>query len=902
MEHSSIQNTRRKNNSSSRIVPPQRRGRLCQRQELLESLDESLRARVTLIVAPAGYGKTTLLSQWCERLISKQTPVAYYAASERDCIPTVFLTMIASALSEAEIDSTDQADAFDKIDRDEITLDDILLSLELSGQQLALIIDDYERINDAAVNQILTELINAAPPTLHLVIASRTFPAIPLSTIELEGGLRLIDAYQLRLRQDELAWFLEIDPDTPEISEIATRTQGWPVTAELYRLWRQRRQAYDPRATFGGHVAEVHNYLTEQLFSSLPKEEYDLLVDIADRDEVCAELADAMRERTDSAHLLQAASHSISSLMWADNEHGVIQYRLHPLLLEHLRQNLEQNVARREQLATRAARWYLEKQQFPEALKTAIESQNKATITDVIRQLRPIHIMIASSATRLRVILREASEELIAKHPRLQVMLAIAHFKAGFFAESRKMLEKIRQATNDFTHDSDGHHEWLSIEGNFIDLVFFCQVSRMSTRVEELRDIVMAAATDDPTIWGACENVMMLAHQIRGDFDAADAAIQKARQLYDTVEPSHYSNTQITGHEVLVLIGRGKLSAASELITHYQKHPDLDFPDDTSTPTLLKLIHGAIRYEQEFSNLAVEAIRENFAEHSKTESWFDQYAIAFPSIAMWIFLSDGPAAALAYIADIRERAHRSDIEALPDFLTFLEIDFSARGQDLQHAERLAQRVDLKGCADATDRLAKIRGWREKDTATRAMIRLCFAQNENEGALEYAVALAKAGEQGQRLGTEIRGHVLSALAFQKLGNANQACLSLHRAILLAYPEGFVAPFAEDGSELTPLIEMLAADEQMDAFAKRHLDTIHRAINSAMSKQHRDELNAREQEVVGYLVEGMSNKLIAREMGISHHTVKFHLKKVFSKLKVSSRRAAVAKVMAGEIELD
>lgn len=289
---------RRLRRDSSRVLPPtQRGGRLCERQELLASLDESLQTRVTLMIAPTGFGKTTLLAQWCRRLTEQHIPIAYYAASNRERDPTMFLAMIASALNEAGIDTGDRPAFDDGRVRDDIVIEDILLGLELAGQPLVLIIDDFERVNDPAITALMTALIDGLPPSLHLVIASRIFPAIPLSGLEVEGKLRLIDAYQLRLRPEELAWMLEIDVETSELKEIAARTHGWPVTAELYRLWRLRHRSHDARATFGGHVAEVQNYLTEQLFSSLPAEQYELLVDIADRDEVSAELVDAMRQR-----------------------------------------------------------------------------------------------------------------------------------------------------------------------------------------------------------------------------------------------------------------------------------------------------------------------------------------------------------------------------------------------------------------------------------------------------------------------------------------------------------------------------------------------------------------------------------------------------------------------------
>lgn len=886
---------------SSRVTPPSPRGgRLCERRELLGSLDDSLQTRLTLIIAPAGYGKTTLLAQWCERLAEQQFTVAYYSASERDRDPAVFLAMIATALGQAGVDMGERSAACEGMIRDDLTLEDVLLRLELAGQPLVLIIDDFERVNESAIAEILGTFIDLAPPTVHLLVASRTFPAIPLSTLQIEGKLRLIDAHQLKLRREELAWMLELDTGSAELDEIARRTEGWPVTAELYRLWRQRHGVYDPRATFGGHVAEMHNYLAEQLFSSLPTEQFDLLVDIADRDEVSAELVDSMRGRNDSASLLAAAAHAISSLMWTGHENNEPVYRLHPLLLDHLRESLALDVARRTQLSINAAHWFLRRMRYPEAVRTALEAREEATVDQVIKALRPIHILVAEGASGLRLILRELPDEIIARHPRLQIMVALAHFKAGMFAESRAMLKRIRGSTQDFTIDPDGHPDWLAIEGNLTDLIATCQVSRCSGEVEALRDTVMKSAADDPMVWGAGEVVMMLTWQVRGDLDAAEAAIQRARNIYSNVELSRYSHTQIIGHEVLVLTARGRLRRVAELIASYNREPGFEAPNDASTPTLLRLMLAVIRYEREFSETSVEAVKNSFAEHSKAESWFDQYAIAYPIILMRLFVRAGTDGAIAYIHEARARALRTGLEALPDFLTFLEIECRARGRDLAGAERLAEAVMLEACVHRSDPLAERRGWRERDAAATALVRLRFAQAQPRDVLTVAQEFAKAGEAGGRLRTEIKGLVFGALALALLGRPAAAEADLLKAVMLAYPEGFVAPFVEEGAVLEPLITGLLADHGIDGYARRHLETIARSIGSAMAHTDTDQLNARELETVRHLAEGLSNKVIARRMGITDHTVKFHLKKIFSKLEVSSRRAAVAKVLASEAD--
>jgi LuxR family maltose regulon positive regulatory protein len=583
--------------------------------------------------------------------------------------------------------------------------------------------------------------------------------------------------------------------------------------------------------------------------------------------------------------------------MWTGQESDSTTYRLHPLLLEHLRQTLALDPERRSRLAANASRWFLAQHRFPDAVRTALESRDLAAIERVIRAMRPLHILVADGSAMLRAILRELPEEVRARHPRLQIMAAIAHFKAGFFTEGRMMLEHIRDATEGFTVDPEGQRDWLIVEGNLTDLIFFCQLSRMSSRVEALYGIVMEAAADDAIIWGAGEIVMMLVHQVRGDFDAADAAIVRGRRIYDTVELSRYSHTQIVGHEVLVLIARGRLRRALELIATYQRQPDFEVPDDVSTPTLLKLLLASIRYEREFSDGAVEAMKNGLAEHSIAESWFDQYAIVYPALATRLFTREGAAAVFALVEEARARALRTGIEALPDFLTLLEIEYRARSGDLAVGEKLAEDVALTACVSDAP-VAEIQGWRERDAALQALIRLRVAQRRLDEALVLAQRLARLGHNGGRLRTEIKGLILCAVTQASSDTTEAATAHLLKAVLLAYPEGFIAPFAEEGLVLMPLIDALL-NEDIDAFARRHLENIRRTIGGSMGRGDSNELSARELEIVGHLAEGLPNKVIARRMGVTDHTVKFHLKKIFSKLEVSTRRDAVARMLAGKL---
>jgi len=878
----------------SRLFASKPSGRICERPALLASLDGALNRTLTLIVGPAGYGKTTLVAQWRDILVERRVAVAYYSASERDRDAPTFVRMIAYALDFAGADvagslalnSSDTAQAR--------LLDDLLLRLELAGHPVVLVIDDFERVENAETITMLQALVNGLPACAHLVIASRRRPRIPLAGLDVQGRLHILDASRLRLSRQELAWVLDLSADSIEVADIALCTDGWPAAVQLYRLWRERQQGEHP-PKFGAHIAEMTDYLTEQLFDSLPPQHQDLLVDIALVEEVQPGLADSIRGRSDSGCLLDDVAQSLSTMVRRSEGSDDPTYRLHPMMLDYLRARLAKDPKRLARLSAGAAIWYLEHQRYPDAVRFALDGHDPEIMHQIWLGLRPIHILLAHGAAMLRAILREIPDSVIAAHPRLQLMVTLAHYKAGFFSEARSMLERIRTATDGFRRDCDGRPDWLTAEGTMVEMVLLAHLTRPSPRIEALCATVTGVCGDDRVLLGACENVMMLVSQERGDLDAANASIRKTRRAYEAVGLMRYGKLQIIGHEILAALASGDLRGATELIAGYQKQPALECEDDLSIPSMLKLALAAIRYEREFDDESADALAKALAEHGPSESWFEQYAVAYPCILMRLSQSRGAEAVFDFITKARVLSEHVGIESLPLFLNALEVEYLVRYGELNRAVDLATVAFPPQMVTDFSTARPLLAWRERDALAHAVILLRLAQGKTTDAIACARQLVGDGESGGRLRTRIKGLVLLAASYQASHDLSAAHDALLRAVLYSYPQGFVAPFAEEGPRLFSLLNTLEREDACDTFACRHIATIRNAITGKASRKS-TELNARELEIMRYVGDGAANKVIARRLGITENTVKFHLKKIFSKLDVSTRKAAVAKLSA------
>lgn len=875
----------------SRLVLPEAGAASLDREKLLDQLGAALNLKTTVVVAPPGYGKTTLIAQWGAKLEKQNIRVAYYSASDRESDPIAFLGMIAAALHGAGV-NMDGLIVSDREEGDsEGLLNEILVRIEQVDMRFILIIDDFDRAEDRAVRTVTLQLIEALPPNVHVVVGSRIAPSRLMTRFGIQGKLQLVETEQLRLSVAEIAHMIGVEPDDDEAVMVMSHTRGWPAAVQLYSIWRSRRLPEKKGERFGSHMAEVADSLTRQVFSTLDDEEIDLLVDIADCDDVESGLVDAMRERNDSIALLERVHKILGTLVNISDGYDGQVYRLHPLLLYQLRLRLARMPEHRSKLAERAARWYAHHHRFADAIRKSNLCKSQETRDEILNMVRPLHIAMSDGAGALRAIMRELTEEDLARAPRLQILAALTHLRAGYFVEAQAMLSRIEASTDGFSKDPLGRPDWLRADGRMTQLLFHGQMSRPSAKVTKAYELAREAAGEDPLLWGLSENIVSLISQTAGDLTAARNAIDKMREVYEMLHLDRLGRTSICGHELLLSVATGNLRETTGVIDACCKQYMPGKQGDVAMPAMLKLCQAAVRYEQKFDEQSVEALRTALTEHGAAQSWFDHYAIVYPAALTYLFFCEGAGAVFHFLTTIQLKARHLGIEALPLFLDFLEISFRVRSGDLATAERMAVDVGLEkavmtGAPDA------VLSWRELDAGLEALVMLRLAESRPDDALKAARRMIDAGKKGARLRSEIKGRVLAALVLREK-DLPAARADLLQAVVLALPHGYVAPFAEYGHILGELLKAVYEDEvSCSGLARSHIERIRNIIRLGMPAGDAAQLTEREWEIMSHVADGVSNKVIARRLGISYNTVKFHLKRVFTKWNVTTRRDAAA----------
>jgi len=872
-----------------RIAPPVQHVAATGRMLLQRSLDVARAGRLTILIGPTGYGKTTALAQWVGTLTDRALAAAWYTASDLDREPDLFLQMLALSLDRAGVDMADAALGKAGYASPKATLDAILLQLEKFAQPLVIVIDDYERLEHPAIAQMIDAMVEALPAEIHLVLATRRKPQLNLSALRAQGLVRIIDPGELRLDADEIATALDIAPDTPELARIVEQTEGWPVAVQLYRLWRERAGRHADAPGFGGQVEEVADYLAEQVLADLSDDLRALVLDMAALDYIEPALADRIRGRSDSAGQLTEIAARLPTLVQHSASDGEPAYRLHPLLADYAQARSARGAAQTRQLHSQAARWFSEHERYAAAVRHAVLSDEAEVQTRIVGSLPFLDVFLAYGAGELRAILRETPAALVAALPRIQLMAALAHFKTGAFGNALAMLDLVRAraiASGDMANDAR-----FAVECDALALIFLIYIdgpiSDCETRIEQ----ILARASAYPLLWAWCENAMIVVHQQRGDLAAARQSIVRAREIYETQGMLGFAEAHLHTHDMLIMLAAGQLRQAGELATVMQRDQRTQRHAEPVIAAMTQMTLAMIEHERNYRERAGDTIRLALEQFGEGEAWFEHYAIAYPVIADVIARRHGRDAAIRMIdaADARLRAR--GMRCCAGLLHALASAHRVGGMSAETAAALLRDPALQRSA-ARDSTGV--PWRERDMANRALIAAALRTGDAIVARAHARAMIDEGQQGDRTGTLIKGLVLLARASEAAGDAAEADRAIGEAVRIACTESVTAAFVEEGTAIRPLLLRARALLQT-AIDQKHAEAILRTLDAHPQFRSPDMLSDREAEIVAHLADGASNKLIARRLGLTDNTVKFHLKKAYAKLGVSSRKEAVARVM-------
>jgi len=895
------------------FIPPLRRD-LVLRQRLVDQLNVGVQQKLTLISAPAGFGKTTLVSEWTT-ICGQQ--VAWLSLDEGDNDPTRFLAYVVAALQALAPKIGASALAALQSSQPppiESILTALLNEIATLTDHFILVLDDYHVIDSKPVDHALTFLLEHLPPQMHLVIASREDPHLPLSRLRARGQLTELRAADLRFTPSEAAEFLNqlmgLNLSAEDIAALETRTEGWIAGLQLAALSMQgNKDVSGFIREFAGDHRYIVDYLVEEVLQSQPAPIRRFLLQTAILDQLNGSLCDTVTGQEESSAQLEALQRGNFFVIPLDDKRN--WYRYHHLFADVLRMHLMAEQSDQvSALHQRASEWYERNGLRSDAIHHALAAEDFERAATLVELAVPEMRRNRQGATVKELgWLKALPDELVRFRPVLCVDYAYALFGGG---ERESVEARLRDAER-WLDTTAGTRERPEAPAVGMVVVDEDEFRRLPSMIALLRAAQALARGDMPETAKNARRVLDLApknaHLMLGGAASSLGLVAWASGDLDTacrmtadgmanVHRAGYISSAIGGAIVLadIQIAQGCLH---EAMTTYER--GLRWATQPGTPVL----RGAADMYVGMSALHYE--------HNDLET-ATQYLLTSQSLGELAGLPQNPYRWRAAMARIRES--QSDLDEALDLLDQAErlydANFSPNVRPI--ATRKVRLWVTQGRLD--EALNWVRAQRlsvddelsylsEFDHITLARVLPARYQSDHaddsiSGVVELLERLLKAAEEGGRKGSVIEILVLQALVYHTQGGLTAALSPLQHALALAEPEGYVRIFLDEGSNMMQLLRAASAREIMPDYADKLLAAFEAEKRKIEDKPDLppaelliESLSQREIKILQLIAQGLSNREIGQRLFLALNTVKGHNRKIFDKLQVQSRTEAIAR---------
>jgi len=900
---------------TTKFFIPRTQSELVPRQHLIERLNMGLERKLTLISAPAGFGKTTLVSEWvrhCNR------PVAWFSLDTHDNDLPRFLTYLIAALQRIDENlGVDIMATLSVSQSPEIAplLTRLVNEIEAIQEESILVLDDYHLIDSKSVNDVLNFLIEHLPPSMHLVIVGRADPPLPISRLRVQGEINEIRTPDLRFTETEVTTLLNdlmgFDLSLEDIAILERRTEGWVASIQLAVLSMQGRDDWHEFITaFSGSHRFVIDYLVDEVMARQTKDVQAFLRQTSILEQFCTPLCDAVvsEEGIGSKGIIDYLDHSNLFLIPLDDHRE--WYRYHHLFADFLRQRLREDEAESiPELHRRASQWYETEGMVDEAIRhalTAGEMDRAARLVDGIAA----SLIVRKETTKLMKLVELLAVDRCQNYP----VLCIYHAWALLFLGQLEAVEpilKVAEANRDKLPGVPIHGYAATVRAYVVN-----QMGNLHKAVDlakqALEQMSEASPEKDTLIHrGAAVIWLGVNYRYLGDLD-------KARQFFTEAASLNLEGGNIYGamaaldQSADLTVNQGQLHKAEEI---YRQGLQMarSWSDEQGggrgillAASGLHLGLGTVLYQKNDLVGAETYIRRAIELDELGETW--RIILTYRMLA-YLKQAGGDYedayCLLGKACSIRDEisVRPVNINAEPS-LEQLRIQLSRVHPEMALLlSDVAQRVDALGLHSDDDvDFSSADYARESEYSDLA--RALIALDRSAEALPLLDRLLEGARSMGRQGDEIRYLVLTTQAHYSLRNMPAALVILSQALTMAEPQGYVRLFVDEGEPMQELLEILKGEssavirkyvEKLLAVFEKVPDNKSRTIKAGevSSSALVDPLSGRELEVLRLMAAGLKYKEVAEKLVISVNTVRHHTRNIYSKLNVNNRAQAIAR---------
>jgi LuxR family transcriptional regulator, maltose regulon positive regulatory protein len=874
-------------------VPPQPY-RLVHRPRLIGALERGIpHYKLTHISAPAGYGKTTLLSQWAH---SSQFPVAWLSISEEDSDPERFLRYLLRAWEIVQpgiMESKPGLLLGSMRPEREAVLSAFINAADELSDHIVFVLDDYHLIESPGIHEILISLLDHLPRLLHFIVAGRGEPPLPLARYRARQELLEFRAEDLRFLPEETDDFLNsllnLDLAEDKLNLLQYQTEGWITGLQLVALTLRQRSTNESVFALSGKHRFIADYLSQDVLPALGAEVRHFLMQTSIVDRLCASLCDAITDSENSQLILETLERDRLFVMLLDDNREWFRY--HRLFGEFLHEELKRQYPDEVAiLHRRAARWYLDHDLPEQAFQHTIAGADVQLMTQIFDR----YCSAKLNGGEIRVV--EQWVEAIpaawyTAYPVLRIAQVGVLAFTGAFETCMQHLSEVEYA---LTSAASEERDWQLARVTAVRCMMACMQNDL-TQAETYADHALQALPEEDPAWRPGIFVALGdTYRHHGHWEQAEACYVRALSV-TSLPQIQFMAAHVFGALADLALRQGGLREADgywkkalAVIQEPRNWGHLSLP--LTGWVYIRL--GEVLYEWNELAQAWEYLSQGL---ERVELGGDVRAlIAGYLIAGRLKLTEGDnEAAVDYLEKARPLVENAQFSHWKSRFERLQLEIWLA------LDRLRAAVDW---SDTMLRDASIEDQPESEVAQLAMARVLIVKGDAPSlgrAVSLLERLLQDAEAQGRMSIAIETLALQALAHWKQGERPGALTVIERALRLAEPEGYVRLFANLGLPMARLLQEARSRDVLSDYVDRLLGAFGAESADSPEATLPEPLTEREQEILELIAAGLTNQEVADKLVISPETVKKHAGNIYGKLGVSNRTEATAR--ARELDL-
>ena len=875
--------------SKSKFQPPTTTSHLIARPLLIDLLESALDRRLIVVTAPAGFGKSTLLAQWCAGRAQLGEISAWLTLDEADAEPNQFLTYLIQALDNAGFNVGQLSIAADDGligTSAHLVLRRLTATFHQADSPTVVVMDDYHCARSPAIDKIILDLAEHCAGKLTLCLASRDKLFPELASMLVLGEALEIDAPKLRFTDAELRAAVGVELAETAFAALQTKVEGWPVAIQLARLLLN--DGADQEASIArlhGHTGHLAAYLTGQVIERLSPEQRDFVLKTSILYTFDAELADAVCGHDRSSHLLKALEPLQALLIPLDDR--CASFRYHHLFAECLQDLLQQQRdVEVRQLHLCAARCLGERGDYSAAVRHGMAAKRDGLCADLVCRAGGWELVLFGGIGRLNGLLRHFSQKVLKKYPRLQFAKSYLALKNGQIREARAYFDCAASSPRFQMDDADLMRDYINMR---ILIEAYEDNGLVNPDNEFIYEALERVSADDSITRGVIQCNMALRHTAFGQF-------QQARRQAETAARSMREARSVLGlnycylHLGMIAFYTGRYQVATANFEKAMAMARDNFGADSGLKYLSEVyLHAVQFWKAGLDDRSMDALRDAVEHMRHFDGWFENFAIGYDALFHHAIQSGRYPDAWETTRKMEADANERGIERLRLLCSAFRLVYFVQIGDLRGSAREYEQV--KAVVVQNVELTPSANWLVLFFCAYACAKHLASSNIRL-ALTY---VRRAHEVVAAVGADffvLRSHLMQAFVLDAANRRRDAVEALLPALKMASTSEIAQPFlCRDAERVLRATRGQAHLYNEDVLMSNFIsDVLGRNANGERL------LSECEMQVMEELAAGKSNKEIARVLDRTENTVKFHVKNIFAKLKVTRRMQAVTAAKA------